>query len=76
MDLIESLASDVFRDKVRQARATSPEERLLDGARLFDQVCQVMCDGLRDRFPEASDHQIKDLLFKQIEIAKRLEQAT
>ena len=32
MEPTKELADELFRDKVRQARATRPDERMLDGA--------------------------------------------
>ena len=68
------LADELFRDKVRQARRTSPEERLLDGARLFDHACRVMMDGIRNRYPDASQEEVTRLLFHRMEIGRGLEE--
>jgi hypothetical protein len=76
MEPTKELADELFRDKVRQARATSPEQRFWEGARLFDHVCRIMTDGIRARHPDASEEEVKKILFRQIEIARKLEQST
>ncbi len=76
MEPTQKLADELFRDKVRQARATPPEERFWESARLFDHVCRIMTDGIRSRYPNASDEEVKRMLFRQVEIARQLEQAT
>ena len=35
-----------------------------------------MTDGIRDRHPEASSEEIRQLLFRQVEMLRRMEQAT
>ena len=42
----------LYREEVARARAMRPEDKLLEGPRLFDRACRVMADGVRDRHPE------------------------
>jgi hypothetical protein len=73
MQPIAQLADELFLDKVRRARATDPAEKLLDGARLFDFVCRIMSDGIRNQFPQADDEEVQRRLIEQLAIARRLE---
>jgi hypothetical protein len=73
MQSIKQLAGELFLDKVRRARVESPEQKFLDGAQLFDFVCHVMSDGIRNQYPQACDAEIKHRLFERVALARRLE---
>jgi hypothetical protein len=73
MDSVKQLTDELFLDKVRVAKATDPADRFFDGARLFHRVCRTMTDGIRDRFPEASEEEVRQKLLELIAIGKRLE---
>jgi hypothetical protein len=68
-ELIESL----YRDKVRQAREMTPEDKLLAGPRLFDHVCRIMRDGIRHQYPGADERRVGELLRERLALAARLE---
>jgi hypothetical protein len=61
------------REEILRARAMPPEEKLLAGVRLFDRVCRVMEDGIRDEFPEADEAEVMRILRERLAIARRLE---
>src|SRR5437868_128163 len=42
MEPSKELVDDIYRERVLRARRTPPEEKLLDGARLFDLSCRIM----------------------------------
>ncbi len=67
------LIDELFRDKVRQARRMTPEEKFLAGPRLFDYACRVARDGIRQQHPAASDERVTELLRQRIAIARHLE---
>jgi hypothetical protein len=69
-ELIDAL----FRDKIEQARATPPEEKLLDGPRLFDYACEIAKAGIRMQHPDVSEDEVERLLIKRLELARRLEE--
>ena len=52
---LEQLADAFYREEVARARAMTPEERLLEGPRLFDRACRLMADGVRHRHPELDE---------------------
>lgn len=70
----QRLVDDLFWEKVKRARAMDPEEKLLAGPRLFDQVCRIMCDGIRDAFPDADEERVQAILRERLAIARRLEE--
>ncbi len=73
MQPIAQLADELFLNKVRRARAADPAEKLMDGAKLFDFVCRIMSDGIRNQFPQADDEEVQHRLIERVTIARRLE---
>ncbi len=73
MESIKELADDIYRERVIRARATPPEEKLVDGPRIFERVCRIMADGIRHQLPEADAARVHDILRQRLQIARRLE---
>ena len=73
MNPTRELTGELFWDKVRAAKLMSDEDRFFAGARLFEQVCRVMSDGIRDEFPQADEQQVLRILRKRLALARRLE---
>ncbi len=71
----KELIDEIFRSRVRAARAMPPEEKLLAGARLFDRSCRIMCDGIRDEYPDADERRVQEILRERLALARRLEQS-
>ena len=55
MEPTRELIDDIYRERVCAARAMSPEEKFLAGARLFEEVCERMAAGLRAENPGADE---------------------
>jgi len=66
-------ADDLYWEEVEEAHRIPPEERLLEGPRLFDRACRIMADSLRAEFPDAGDEEVADLLRRRLELLDRLE---
>ena len=75
MEPSKQLVDDLYRDRVLRARETPPEEKLLDGVRLFDVSCRIMMDGIRDEYPDASEARVREILRERIALLRRLEGA-
>lgn len=69
------LADALYRERVLRARRTPPEERILDGPRLFDYACSVTLAGLRTELPHASEAELRQALRRRMEIGRKLELA-
>jgi len=69
----QELIDDIYREKVRRARATPPGEKVYAGARLFEEVCRRMVAGIRHQFPDADEQRVQDILRQRLAIARRLE---
>ncbi|MGP0067222.1 MAG: hypothetical protein ACLQGP_26965 [Isosphaeraceae bacterium] len=74
MEPTQELIDEIYRERVLRARATPPEQKLLDGPRLFEFACRIMTDGIKNENPEADEHQIQEMLAKRLELLRRLEQ--
>jgi hypothetical protein len=73
MEPTRELADDLFRERVLRARQTPPEEKLLQGPRLFDLCCRIMADGIRNEFPDADEQRVQAILTQRIALLRRLE---
>ena len=71
----KQLIDSIYRDRVLRARQTPPEEKLLDGARLFDMSCRIMMDGIRHEHPDADEQRVKEMLIERVRLLRRLEEA-
>lgn len=58
----KQLADEIYRNRVRRARAEPPEEKMRDGARLFDYACSISLAGIRHQNPDATEERIYDIL--------------
>ena len=58
----QPLADELNRERVLRARRTPPEERLLDGIRLYDEALERMKIGVRLTNPEADEAEVNGLL--------------
>jgi len=76
MDANVELVDDLYLDKVRQARAMSPEQRFLAGPEMFDLACEFAKAGIRMRHPDADEARVLELLRERLAIAERLEAAS
>jgi hypothetical protein len=72
MESIKELAGELYRERVLRARATPPEQKVLAGARIFEEVCERMAAGLRDENPGADEDQIQELLRQRLDLLRRL----
>lgn len=71
----QPLADALYRERVLRARRTPPEERILEGPRLFDYACSITLAGLRSDLPGASDAELRQALHRRLEIKQKLEMA-
>ncbi len=62
----QPLADALYRERVLRARRTPPEERILDGIRLYDQAIERMRLGVQLQNPRAEPAEIEDLLKQRI----------
>ena len=75
MKSIAILAEALYREEVARARAMSPEDKLLEGPRLFERACRVMRDGIRHQHPDLDDAGVTALLRERLDRVSALERA-
>ena len=75
MPSIAALADQLYREEITRARATSPEDKLLEGPRLFDRACRVMSAGIRHQHPELDDAGVLALLCARLERVAAIERS-
>jgi len=76
MEPTHALIDELYRDKVRQARAMSPEEKFLAGGELFEFCCELMASGIRMDHPDADEEEVRRLMAARLELGRRLENRT
>jgi len=62
MSLIVALTHELYQEDVARARATKPEDKLLEGPRLFERACRLMADGIRHQYPDLDEPGVRALL--------------
>jgi len=70
---IQRLAEELYRERVVEARAMPPEEKLLAGEELFDYACAITLAGIRNQFPGASEAECLRILEERLELRERME---
>ena len=73
MDPTFELVDELYRDKVRQARAMTQEQRFLAGPELFDLACEFTKAGIRMDHPDADETRVLEPLRERLVLAERLE---
>ena len=73
--VLQLLQDDLFRSKVQRARHMSPDQRMMEGLRLFDRGMSLMRDGIRAQYPECSSEQVEREVARRLAIARRLDEA-
>ncbi len=75
MQSIAALADVLYREEIARARAMSPDDRLLEGPRLFERACRMMADGIRHQYPELDDAGVLALVCARLDRVAALEQS-
>jgi hypothetical protein len=70
-----ALTEALYREEVLRARAMSPEDKLLEGPRLFDRACQLMADGIRHQYPDLDEDGVRALLVERLNTVRHAERA-
>ena len=70
---IQRLAAELYHERVVEARAMPPEEKLLAGEELFEYACAITLAGIRNQFPDASEEECLRILEERLELRERME---
>ena len=69
----QPLFDKLYRQKVRQARAMTPAERVLASFELTDLALKVMAAGVRAQFPGINESEVQRIIRKRIDRVRHLE---
>lgn len=69
----QALADAIERDRFLRAHRMTVEQRLTQGAALFDYACEAALTGLRAQFPTATDAELQVRLRQTLTRARELE---
>lgn len=72
-DKIKREADRVFRQRVLRARATSPEEKLAAGPRLFEYASKITLGGIRNQHPDAEEAEVRRIFSERLLLQTRIE---
>jgi len=65
----------LFADKVRRARAMSPQDKLRAGGLLFEYTRKIVIAGIRHQNPDATEAEIGELFHQRLQLARQLERS-
>ena len=69
----QRLIDALYREELREARAMSPDAKILAGQQLFEGACRITLAGIRNQNPGASEEQCREILRQRLELQRRLE---
>lgn len=72
-DDIDQLAAAIYRDKVLRARAMSPDERLMEGFRLFEESMTFTKAGVAEQLGTADEAKIMAEVRRRFDVVHKLE---
>ena len=68
----QRLIDELYREEVLEARAMSPEQKILAGEELFNYACSITLAGIRNQYPELDEKGRRRILEERIAIGERL----
>lgn len=74
MDDFKQIADDIYRDRILRARRIPGADKLMEGPRLFEIVCERMKAGIRSQFPDADEDQVYELLLRRLRRLRSVEE--
>ena len=69
----QTLADELYWQRIARARAMSPEERMKAGPELFDYACSITLTALREQMSGASEAELLAALRRRLAVKKKLE---
>lgn len=70
-----SLAEELFRERVLEARQMSPEEKFLAGEELFEWACSITLAGIRHQNPGIDEKESRRILEERLKMREQWEKA-
>ena len=70
---IQREAEAIYIERVLRAQATPPDQKLVDGFRLFERSRGLMRDGVRHQFPDLSPEQVEAMVQERLDIVREIQ---
>ena len=58
----------VTQEEIEKARRMTPDEKLREGFRLYEEECRQLTDEIRREFPDADDKEVRRMLNEKLDI--------
>ena len=69
----QSSSDAVYRERVLRARKMTPEERMIEGVRLFESEQEAVWAGFSKTMPDASDAELVETVRRHFRLAREQE---
>ena len=73
VESIQSEAEAIYIERILRAQVTPPDQKLVDGFRLFERTRGLMRDGIRHQFPDATPEQVDAILQQRLNIQRAIQ---
>ena len=70
---MQRLAEELYCERVAEARAMPPDQKLLAGEELFNYACAITLAGIRDQFPGLGEDECLRILEERLALRERME---
>ena len=67
----KELLDQIRRERILRARATPPEQRIIEGLKMTDAAVKFMEAAIRSQFPNFTDSEVSAEMERRYEIARR-----
>lgn len=71
---IDRLAAEIYREKVLRSRAMTPDERLMEGFRLFHEALTFTKAGVADELGTTDETIIMAEVLRRFDVARKIEE--
>ena len=72
----QRLIDELYREELREARAMTPEQKILAGQQLFESACEITLAGIRNQNLGASEEECLEILRGRLDLQRRLEETS
>jgi hypothetical protein len=69
----QRLIDELYREEIIEARAMTPEDKILAGEELFHMACSITAAGIRNQFPEADEAERRQILESRLDLQRKLD---
>ncbi len=67
----QALVDSIYSERVKRARATAPEDKLMDGFLLFEESRRWALSGIRAEFPDVDAVQAEQIFLERLNRLRR-----